>query len=548
MKTRFLQRARGRHVSNEAASSALRLSSIRTLIVTMCAATALSACGGGSGDATSAIFSSIPIDPRTTLAFGKCAAALNDPSVLCGTLSVPEDRADTQSRIIGLPFAIFPAKNTQKKTDPTVIYTGGPGPSSLLVFAEASSAQLENYPLRKDRDVIVLNQRGTDLTQPFSLDCNELAIDYEAGARFASNDEVIAAATRCRDRLIAQGAKLAAYDSRSSAADMEELRVLLGKQRGFNAWNVVGSSYGSRLALESMRRFPTGIRSVVLDGPLPTTINQFYDANMLDALTEVLVACSRQATCEKAFPDLKARFSEALERLEDLPITSGDQRISGHFILNALRSVLGTGQFEMIPLFMDLVAKRDFTAAESLIPISRFIELGPNPAGMWYSVTCRDNVRQVMSINEPLPPAKGAGWSDRLRRIAAYYESVPSSLVCPVWTSGQAIDTSATSAVRSSLPTLITVGAFDPATPVSSGRDLLRDLSQARLVVLPGKGHGLLESDACMLDLASRFINDPAQSLDVGCASPIAPDAFLTSLPSGGNELSVGSRRRFNDV
>ncbi|NJN00254.1 MAG: hypothetical protein HC793_00810, partial [Aquincola sp.] len=72
-------------------------------IAAVLATSLLAACGGSSNEEPSAI------DSRSTLAFGPCAVEIADASAVCGTLTVAEDRADTASRLIGLPFAILPA-------------------------------------------------------------------------------------------------------------------------------------------------------------------------------------------------------------------------------------------------------------------------------------------------------------------------------------------------------------------------------------------------------------------------------------------------------
>ena len=40
---------------------------------------------------------------------------------------------------------------------------------------------------------------------------------------------------------------------------------------GIDEWNIYGISYGSDLALQTLRDHPTGIRSLVLDAVLPPT-------------------------------------------------------------------------------------------------------------------------------------------------------------------------------------------------------------------------------------------------------------------------------------
>src|SRR5689334_4811173 len=49
----------------------------------------------------------------------------------CGYLVVPENRKNPLSRMIRLPFIIVKSKNPNKKKDPVLFTSGGPGNSSL---------------------------------------------------------------------------------------------------------------------------------------------------------------------------------------------------------------------------------------------------------------------------------------------------------------------------------------------------------------------------------------------------------------------------------
>ena len=335
----------------------------------------LAACGGSSDD------DSRGVDARSALAFGPCAVTIADAAAVCGTLTVPEDRTDKQSRLIGLPFAILPAKALQPARDPAVIFTGGPGPSPLRTVAELPADAWQQFPLRQKRDVIVMTQRGTDLTTPQSLDCSELVLDFAGGERFASEDAVLQAARACRDRLVAAGAKLGSYTTQVIARDMEELRVLLGAKRGFNQWNLVGSSYGSKLALAYMRDAPKGVRSAVLDGPFPLQERELYGARVLDALSAVLNACTARPDCAAAYPGLQARFAAAIERLETAPALINGARVRGDELLNVLRGALAVPQapYGSVPLFMERVAQGDLAGADAVLPFLSNLILAINP-------------------------------------------------------------------------------------------------------------------------------------------------------------------------
>ena len=91
-------------------------------------------------------------------------------------------------------------------------------------------------------------------------------------------------------RLIREGANFDVYDSAASAADLEDLRRALG----YEEWNLLGISYGTRLALTTMRDHPQGLRSVVLDSAYPPQVNIVTEtpANLARAMETFFNACA----------------------------------------------------------------------------------------------------------------------------------------------------------------------------------------------------------------------------------------------------------------
>jgi pimeloyl-ACP methyl ester carboxylesterase len=124
-----------------------------------------------------------------------------------------------------------------------------------------------------DRDLILLNQRGTPRTEP-ALVCPELDRFAAEAVNLAMTDPAVSSrrvdvVAGCHDRLAAGGADLAAFNTTENAADVADLRVAMG----IREWNVVGSSYDTELALQVVRTYPEGIRSVVLDSVMPPQLN-----------------------------------------------------------------------------------------------------------------------------------------------------------------------------------------------------------------------------------------------------------------------------------
>lgn len=478
-------------------------------------AAVLSACGG-KVDVD-------PVDSRTRLSMNDCPVPISDAQ--CGTLTVAENRDRADSRMIRLPFVVLPARQAAKASDPVLVIGGGPGSSVLLALASAPAEMLAQHPLRQRRDLIALDQRGTPLTGPGSLDCPELMRDYAAGEHFRSDAELVSAASACQARLRSQGTDLSAYDSRHSARDLEELRQLLGERRGFWQWNVVATSYGTRLALNALQDGSASVRSLVLDGPLPPQSSALHSAGVLDALDQVLSACEAQPACNVAYPGLRQRFAQALEQIEQRPHSlSGGIVISGHRVLDVMRTHLAAGAAEHLPLAMELVAQGRIDQADVLLGLGAWIDRVPPVSGMYLSVMCRDESGQPMAAGGL--PAEGAGWPDAVRRASAQYGTQATTAICPAWLQGQQ-PLPAPAAARSSVPTLVTVGQFDPMTPVTHAARVHGGMPQARVVVFGGLGHGLLESDICQLQVTAAFIEQPNRAPDTACVPASGATRFM---------------------
>ena len=84
------------------------------------------------------------------------ACRLNRMAALCGTLDVPENRADPAGRWIGLRVAVIPTQSRQPRPDPVFMLAGGPGGAATQTFAWAASTFSA-----VNRDFVLVDQRGT---------------------------------------------------------------------------------------------------------------------------------------------------------------------------------------------------------------------------------------------------------------------------------------------------------------------------------------------------------------------------------------------------
>lgn len=231
----------------------------------------------------------------------------------CGYVSVPADHADPKGKQFRLFVSVVRGSET-KASDPVFFLTGGPGESS------APYASLGQQRLYGDRDFVTFDQRGVGLSDP-ALTCK--AYDTLLATPPVAFDEAeaqrqLSVLKGCGETLNKR-VDLGLFTTTQSAADVESIRKALG----YEAINLVGASYGTRLAQEVMRGYPDALRAVVLDSVIPPQVNRPVGtvASADGALTRFFDACTADRACGDAYPDLEAIYARLYTSLERTPLT-----------------------------------------------------------------------------------------------------------------------------------------------------------------------------------------------------------------------------------
>jgi pimeloyl-ACP methyl ester carboxylesterase len=442
---------------------------------------------------------------------------VDDGTVVCGYLFVPEDRSQPDARTISLAVAVmFPDGDSDDENEALVYLAGGPGGNAV--------AELEDWigaPYLDERTLVLFDQRGTGYSEP-SLNCPEF--DAE-DVNFPLED--------CRDRLEDSGIDLNMYNSRESAADVADLRVALG----YDEWALYGISYGTRLALTVMRDHPEGINAVILDAVYPPHVRfwEEYPANTSAAFEHLFTACAEDRRCNRAYPDLAEVFWETVGRLNDRageyvsidPDTGieTDARLSGDGLINEVYNLLySTSRIPYLPQVIYAMADGQYAQLEALesgellgFQAETDIE---DSEGFYYSVECREEV-PFLDLETALDNIE--------RRPRELYFNTEYFLYrifddCANWDVDEA-DALENEPVRSDIPTLVAAGVFDPITPVRWAESAAQYLPNSTLIVVPNGGHGVIDSDRCTVRIARAFLDQPTRPLDTSCVEEIdAPD------------------------
>ncbi len=435
-------------------------------------------------------------EPRT-LALAECRLPKLAQAAQCGMLEVPEDRSKPAGRRIALHVAVLPANTLSPKPDPLFILAGGPGQaaSSLGPFA----ALLND--VRATRDIVLIDQRGTGRSAP--LACKALAPDGQLEA--AVETDPLPRASACAQELAARGVDAAQYTTSAWVADLDAARQALGYSR-VNLW---GGSYGTRVALEYLRRYPQRVRSVVLDGVTPPglviTLDVWPTREL--ALDRVLAACAAAATCRTGHPNLGAALG-ALERAlgdgghdYDIPDprTGVPHRVRLTFpaVLALLQPLLYSPEgAAMLPEVIDRAAAGDFGPLAATTSLSAADTASQLNAALHFSVTCAEDVPRITPASRERAVARMRA-PELVRNVIA---------VCDLWPKGT-LPADFGAPVTSDVPVLLLSGGLDPVTPPAHGDEVLRTLKNGKHIIAPGYGH-IVSGNACGPRLVAKFVDE----------------------------------------
>lgn len=463
--------------------------------------------------------------------------------VECGFVTVPEDRSGVLTDTVQLAIAIYRSTSQAIASDPVLYLHGGPGGHAV----EWSAGVYEEFiaPLSREREVIVFDQRGAGLSEP-SLGCSELIILYlqdlkqnlpgdERGILYTN------ALKMCHDRLVRQGANLAAYTTVASAADVNDIVTVLG----YKQVNLYGASYGTRLAQVVMRDFPGIVRSAVLDSALPLEVKLYNDgsARADDALNALFDGCAAEAECNAAYPHLKTVFYDLVKQLDAKPIIVKvtnplnrqpyDITVSGVRLINTVIWALYSSKYiPIIPKALYDIRDGDysFLQAALILPASTYDDAS---LGAMISVNCPDQVLATtpdqLDADIDAHPNTAA-----LGRSAIYGSGETLFRICEIWGTAP-FDPRESEPLASDIPTLILAGEYDPSTPPSYGKQLAGHLGHSYFVELPAHGHFQGVED-CPLTIALAFLNnlnapDSSCAPGIGFVVPFKADQAITFQP-----------------
>ena len=429
----------------------------------------------------------------------------------CGEFERPLNPDDPAVGSITLKVAVVPALSLEPAPDAFVPIAGGPGASSIHFYAGWASA-FER--VRQNRDILLVDQRGTGESAPMSCEVeDELAeTDFSVAATLRTVRE-------CLDTL--------PYDPRfftTSVAvrDLEAVRAALG----YEALNLYGSSYGTRVAQHYARRYPATTRTVIVDGVVAPQVplGPEIATESQRALDRVLDRCAQDGACNERFPDLRQDF----ERLQATlgagpvavtvpnPVTGAPESLdfgTQHMAVAIRLLLYDARSIALIPLSITEAANGNYVplAAQFMLTAASLNEA--LNIGMHNAVMCTEDI-----------PFIDFATVDQAAIEASYLGPLQIEAIrtmCSTWPQGP-MDEDLLTPLATDIPVLLLSGDADPVTPPRYAELAAVDLERAWLLTGTNQGHGL-GVVGCMPRVIGGFVE--AAALEDGAADCLG-DAF----------------------
>jgi pimeloyl-ACP methyl ester carboxylesterase len=426
----------------------------------------------------------------------------------CGSVTVPLDRQNPSAGAIAIGYAVVPHTDTSRPAAGTIVPNpGGPGEATI---AEAGRYLQPLAPLRRDRDLLLIDARGTGRSG--ALGCpslgghDPLSLDFTDIAGICGPD---------------LGAEAGLYGSAAVADDIDAVRAALGIDK-LDLW---GDSYGTFLMPVYAARHPQHVRSIVLDGAFPIAFD-VWNRDVLRSVRRVIrLVCRRTHRCSGR--RVLSQIERLARRLRRHPV-----RFTAHTPVGPVRLTLDERLlanvthdqppvYGLLPAAVGAAVHHDLAPLRRLAAVSRIGEVeaffsDPTLVSLAdaAAVSCHDyprpydvaaapaarraQYRRALAALDPVQfrPFSARAW------LSANIDAGPRCLDWPA-------DPTAGSPLRGhripDVPVLVQSGELDTNTPIEQGRRAAAQFAHPIYGIVANAGH-TPDVQPCGIAMAIAFI------------------------------------------
>ena len=421
----------------------------------------------------------------------ECRVKNFDGVAQCATVSVPDDHSQPNGKRVEIFLAVLPSLARRAAPDPLFLFAGGPGQAA----SDQGRVAMALNDIRKTRQIVLVDQRGTGKSKTLTCDAAEDAKAKDPLAE-ALNADVATVEKEWAKCLATMKGNPATHRTDDYIDDLELVRKGLGYEK-INVW---GGSYGTRVALRYMKRFPASIRTAMLDGVAPTSLHLPDDAMATSEaqLKAAIAACADSKACATAYPNLSGTLDHLLAKLRATPqaITlihpMTGKPLSGTVTDRAVLSFLWPLLYQpdaarLIPELINSGAAGNFAPMAATNTASSISETDLAIVQRFAVMCAEDMLGRTAAPMERFKSLSGV--------LYGFCKNFPQGKIEPEFFEPTTSD----------IPTLLFSGTLDPVTPPSQGTLAAKTLTQSKHIIASGAGHIVLQQ-ACARRLMSKFV------------------------------------------
>ena len=365
-----------------------------------------------------------------------------------------------------------------------------------------------------DRDCIAFEQRGTRYSIPY---LRTLVLDTAIRRAYRENLDkdsmVVEGIRRYRAILEKKGIDLSGYNSEETVEDIHDLLQLLK----IDSVNLSGGSYSGGLMTAVLRRRPAGIRSLILNSPLPlfSPVDEDEPAHFVQALQVLSMRVDKDSTDKARYSNLFTRFDTYfrsvtgkrfyIKYLEKGAKDSTRMGYTKNELLDIIVSALlnSNGLKEVPFLITEIMNGNHQPYMKS--KLDDIFNKFSAPDGMRISVYCADQAfyhdnKRLHDLYIIYPWLKGF-------HINNVYDQI-----CDVWRVPP-VNEKFKQPFYSPVPVLIGSGEMDPACSPRYGAMLLHYFPNGQHFVFENRSHGVGGKD--FYEMTQQFLDHPFSPVSI---------------------------------
>lgn len=438
-------------------------------------------------------------------------------SLLVGTLPVFENLEEKEGKKINLFVTVTPALVRDSLMEPIFIIEGGPGaPSNVQSFFFTEIDQ--SY--RRYHDIVFVDARGTGKSNP--LHCTEIQTFFTPQEYFSHpypEAKLEACIQQYKDSV-----NFNFYQTKYMVEDLEAVRQWLGYEK----INLMGISFGGKVSLMMMDRYPQSVHRVVLHAPDAPHFEYVSKRGLYSqrALNELFSLCENDPLCSSNYPNFKIEFTAVMERLKTTKVVQqiewngAEQEVTLSWdpIAYKLSNLLySDDQYIEIPYLVHEAFQGNYRPILDAMDITNTETNYFFADGLWLSNICA----------EDLPVAERNYEESEQESFLGDYVYATRKSACDFWPV-KASNPSDLSPVVSEIPTLLISGNFDPTLPPDTGKDIVKTLANSKHIVIPYMGHmlGDLSNIECYDRYVLYYFEEREDDLNPDCFQTMKPRKF----------------------